>query len=382
MNEVAPLLQGKYVVSSLLKSTAKSSVGGVAIGNVNIIAKETVKGVTLGSIDARAFSTLGKNNKVNYDGREVAVITFTDPETIEKSIMAGIEKNKVFGDGLADTFKSFFATGLFSWGHFDPQILLNRLGVYVGEVLVGWVSMQPSPSKYILGPSPLAGKNVKAFHLPTDPSFTSVDSFIECTDGTFLAVSSKFGGGAAASIFSGVLPLAIKNKARLPKCTLKELTDVCARRSISDPGKAAKTIVWEWGCNTLLGLKLRSPESIVDTIRQNKTSPELNTVLGIVSDAMGTTDSRRAQLPLTLSNFFNKILAERLTNDSMGSIKDFLVAKEYWQANLDPNKWKVGELKFAFVKAGASKVIVHARKSPQNDISARQGWVNYEVKKV
>lgn len=379
-DEIAPLLGGEFVQGSRLKATAKSSKGGVVVGNVNVIAKDTVKGSALGSIDARVFTKKANRGKVTYGGYDVDVATFDSYKEIEESLIQGCLDTPALGESVADTFRDFFISDSLIWGEFQPVAILNKIGVYGGEVLLGWAALK-APSKYITGANPFRSK-VVAFHIPTDPSFSGVDSFVEMDDGSLVGISSKFDGGAAASIFSNLLPIAVKHYKELEPSTLKELAKICKERSISNPGRMAKTIVWEWGVNVMLGLGIKNPEKLVDIVKANKQSPDLARLTGVVYDILAKkNDPRKNNLPHTLSNVFNQEIAARMMRDSYEQSLNFLSAKDYYQMTLNKNLWTKGTLQFKGTKAGSSKITIHGRKSPQHDITARQGWVNYEIKR-
>ena len=75
----------------------------------------------------------------------------------------------------------------------------------MGELLIGYLAL-------IGGSGSAPWGKAKRFLIPADPSFCGVDSWID--DGeTVWPVSSKFGHGAAASVFSNILPLAIRRGA-------------------------------------------------------------------------------------------------------------------------------------------------------------------------
>jgi hypothetical protein len=377
---IAPLVGGEYVPGNRLKSTAKSSKGGVIVDNITIIAKEVINGKTVSQLDARTFTVGAKKTIIDYNGNEVSCYVFSDAEEIEESIIKGCLQDRLLGENIADTFADFFKNGFFTWGKVEPETLLNKIGVYAGELLSGWVLLRGQQSKYMIGNTPFKGK-AKYFYLPDDPSFNAVDSIVDMADGNTYAISSKFDRGAAASLFANVLPGAIKRLNSLKNNTLKELATICKKGNI-DPGKNSKKIVYEWGVNYLLGMNIRNPEKIADIIRAGKTSPEQQAVCGRVMEIMKKeNDPRYEKMPYSLSSFFNRKLAEALTEDSKDDIISIVSAKSYYQLNLDKKAFIKGELKFHCVKAGDTEIIIKGNKSSQDDITCKQGWVNYEIVK-
>jgi hypothetical protein len=374
---IAPLVGGEYVAPNRLKSTAKSSKGGVIVDGITIIAKEVINGKTVSQLDARTFTVGAKKTTIDYAGDKVTCYVFTDASEIEEGIIKGCQQDKLLGESIAETFADFFKTGTFTWGRVEPESLLNKLGVYVGELLSGWVLLKGLQSKHLSGTVPFRGK-AKEFFIPDDPSFSGVDSIVNMPDATY-AISSKFDKGAAASLFANVVPGAIKRISSLSDCTLKDLATICKKGAIS-PEKNAKRIVYEWGVNYLLGMNIKSPEKIVDIIRANKTSPEQMAVCGRVIDIMKKeNDPRLEKMPYSLSSFFNKKLSEALTKDSKDEIISIVSAKSYYQFNLDKKSFIKGELNFRCVKAGETDIIIKGDKASRDDIACKQGWINYEI---
>lgn len=378
-DDIAPLVGGEYVAANRLKSTAKSSKGGVVVDGISIIAKEVINGKTVSQLDARTFTVGANKTTIDYAGDKVSCFVFTDAAEIEEGIIKGCQQDKLLGESIAETFSDFFRTGTLTWGHITPASLLNKMGVYIGELLSGWVLLKGLQSKHLSGNVPFIGK-AKAFYIPDDPSFSGVDSIVDMADATY-AISSKFDKGAAASLFTNVMPGAIKRHDSLSNSTLKDLATICKKGAIS-PGKNAKRIVYEWGVNYLLGMGIKSPEKIVRTIQTNKTSPEQLAVCGQVIDIMKKeNDPRLAKMPDSLSSFFNKKLSEALAQDSKDDIISIVSAKSYYQFNLDKKSFIRGELNFRCVKAGETNIIIIGNKAGRDDITCKQGWINYEVVK-
>lgn len=378
---IAPLVDGVYVPANRLKSTAKSSKGGVIVDSITIIAKEVINGKSVSRVDARTFTVGARRTTINYNGEQVPVYVFSDAAEIEESIIKGSLQDKLLGESVAETFIDFFKTGFFTWGRVDPVNLLNKLGIFVGELLSGWVLLRGLQSKYLSGNVPFRGK-AKHFYIPTDPRFSGIDSMIEMADGTTYAISSKFDRGALASLFSNVLPGAIKRIGSLSNSTLKDLATISKKRSIA-PERNAKIIVYEWGVNHLLGMDMRTPEKLVDIIRAGKTTPEKLAVCGRAINIMEKErDPRLSLIPYSLSSFFNRKLSESLTRDSKDDIINIIRAKSYYQFNLDKKSFINGELNIRIVKAGDTDIKIIGDKSARNDITCKQGWINYEIVKL
>jgi hypothetical protein len=74
--------------------------------------------------------------------------------------------------------------------------------------------------------------------------------------------------------------------------------------------------------------------------------------------------------------------ARRLNDDRVSKdiVTNILSGKDFYQANLDISKWKKGEVYFKLLHSGKASVSFIGSKAAINDIDAKQGLVNYELK--
>lgn len=358
----------------------RSSVGAAQIGGLMILAKPQAKGGAAGSVstlDARIFTTLGTKGKFNYMGQDVSVVSFTSAKTLANSIVKGCSDSQILGKEYAEMFEDFFATGEFVWDPTLSPLVINKLGVYTGEVLIGWVLLANKQSKYF-ETNPFSG-SIKAFHMPTDPAFSGVDSFVEFKDGTYVGISSKFGAGAKASFFTNMLEKGIKNRSKLKNSVFKDICDICAINNIEY--KKSKEIVYTYGVKKLLKLNITTPTTIFDTIVAGKKNADLNKVILAIKSYPGVSDDIKKKLPNSVSAFFNRMIADKLNKDvnSIEEIKKILEGKDFFQANLNTSEWLKGKVKFKFVKSGKSTLKFIGSKSAIDDTKSKQGWLNYEL---
>lgn len=382
LKSIAESLDGKYVTGG---PGWKSSAGGVTFKNFTVLAKpQAVKGVSasLSELDVRKFAKLGTAEKFNYAGENIDCVSFSSAKAIKDSILKGVLETSILGESVADSFNTFFDTGSFVW---DPEISnrrLNNIGVYAGEILVGWVALSGKQSLYF-DKNPFKG-TPKKFYIPTDPKFSGVDSFIEMQDGTYYAVSSKFGRGAKASFFSNLLSYGMKNRSNLQKSTFTDIIDVAIAGGLKSTD--SRKIVYLYGINNILKLKtnIYNPERIYWAIvYESESKKKLDfQKLNDVIDAIKEKEPKIQGLPNSVSNFFNRTIANSLNSDqkSLEQISNILVGKDFWQANLDVNEWSKGNLKFKWLRSGSATVKFIGNKSAASDPTCRQGWVNYELK--
>jgi hypothetical protein len=382
---IAESLGGKYI-SSKSGSGWKSSVGAAKVGTFIVLAKPAAgeKAGSVSELDARVFSEGGSKGVFNYHGEDIPVVTFTSSAQLEKSIIAGCKDSKLLGEPVAAAFKDFFLNGKFNW---DPKMnpqLLNKLGVYGGEVLVGWVFLKKKQGTYFAS-NPFKG-TPKKFHMPTDPAFSGVDSFIEMADGSFYSLSSKFGAGAKASFFSNLLEKGIKKKDKLKKSVFKDICQICDDFNLEY--KKSRDIVYAYGVREILGLgehQIKNPSDVYTQIvkDEKKTGPEAKLVLVSIKNYKGTLEKGIIDnFPVSVSSFFNRRIAEKLNNDkaSIDQMKEILQGKDYWQGNLQIKDWLKGDLNFKWLSSSEAELNLIGSKGSMSDITSKQGWINYELK--
>lgn len=383
LQAIAKIINGKYTTQ---KSGAgwKSTVGAVALRNFIILAKPGTAGVAggLSSLDARIFSKGGTEGKYSWLGKEEPVVFFDSAKQIEKSITDGCIESRLLGKDIADEYKDFFKVGKFKWDPKIPAATLKKLGIYTGEVLVGWVFLSGNQKEHFQT-NPFRGKP-KRFILPTDPAFSGVDSWIEMRDGSVYALSSKFGAGAKASIFSNLLEKGIEKKNELTSSVFKDLCMAAALNNYSF--KKSRQIVYEFGVRNVLKISkstISDPNEVYEQIFSRKLGVEAKKVISDIRSYGGTDAVVLSNLKdgSSVSNFFNREIAKLLNEDtkSVEQMKEILQGKDYWQGNLNISSWMDGELKFRWLSSAAASLNIVGNKGSASDITSKQGWINYEL---
>ena len=118
----------------------RSSVGATELpGGFVILAKPQANKSTgsISSLDARDFSSLGNSGKFDFNGRTIDVVTFKKSNVLKNSIISGCQNSRLLGDHYAEIFKDFFSNDKINWSPDTPLPVINKLGVYAGELLVG-----------------------------------------------------------------------------------------------------------------------------------------------------------------------------------------------------------------------------------------------------
>lgn len=359
----------------------KSSVGATFVGQYVILAKPSTNGTSnIASIDARVFTSGGLDAKFSFGDQMVSCKMFSSAKTLENSIVNGLKNSSLLGEPYSEALESFFASGRIPWDPSTPLPILNKLGVYLGELLVGWVLLSGNTTKYFSN-NPFRGTPTK-FYIPTDPAFSGVDSFIEMSNGTFYAISSKYGVGAKASFFTNLFEKGVKNYTKLSGSEFGRMATYAASNNIRYD--KSREFIYAYGIYNILNIpksKIPNANRVYDDIRSNVKSQDVQ----LVSDAIRkySKDTKITNtLPNSVSAFFTRTIADRLNSDrnSMIQMKEILSGKDYWQANLNIGEWSKGNVNFKFINSGESELKLIGNKSSIEDITAKQGWINYELR--
>lgn len=323
-------------------------------------------GMVLERITASDF--IAEAQTTEYNG--VKCYVFNDGETLLQTIKRNAERINI-DSHLLETIRGL---PYVRWSGDALEQERKRLGVYLGELLIGYQAL--------VGETGLApwGK-ASRFLIPCDPSFCGVDSWID--DGeTVWPVSSKFGNGAAASVFSNILPLAIKRGAA---GVLGELVaasrdaGVTAETLLNKTG--SKDVLYHYGMKTVLNVDIRDPVSIFAAVKNGHPHHRLNDVTEAIRNHPTASDQIKAALPNSITSFFCRALAASMEAcpETKEQFMDILCDKSYIQANLAVDKWLSGEIEFRYTKSGDSFLRIIGNKSAISDITCKQGMVNYRL---
>lgn len=342
------------------------AVGFISDANTGKPKGNGLLGMVLERITASDF--IAEAQTTEYSG--VKCYVFHDGETLLQTIKRNAELIKI-DSHLLETIRGLPAV---RWSDNALEQERKRLGVYLGELLIGYQAL--------VGETGLApwGK-ASRFLIPCDPSFCGVDSWID--DGeTVWPVSSKFGHGAAASVFSNILPLAIKRGAT---GVLGELVaaskdaGVTAENLLNKTG--SKDVLYHYGMRTVLKVNIGNPVSIFTAVKNGHHHPRLIDVTEAIRIHPFASDQIKAALPNSITSFFCRALAANMEAcpETKEQFIDILCDKSYIQANLAVDRWLAGVIEFRFTESGDSFLRIIGNKSAISDITCKQGMVNYRL---
>ncbi len=343
---------------------------------------------TRATFTAINFASLGRKTHIMYNGRSVHVLEFSNVRQIEDSILAGLDQIEKSKEKTYKTFEDFFRAGYdqLHWSSDLDHAMISKYGIYISELLIGSYLLQ---NKLEVFDIPMSDAKAIRFYLPIDPAFSGVDSLVLLEDGRWLPISSKFGGGSKASIFSNLMETGLKEFADLKQSVFKDMCQVALFCGITPEDLAAKKkgkhIVYAYGAWNLLGIdrdELSLPiKAFTDYKMGIGESPDTLKVLESITKSDRLTSQIAEKLPLSMTAFFTRGIADALNRDteSLSTMLDILSVKDYWQASMNVNMWQSGLIKFTMTQSKKSAIKIIGNKSAIADIDAKQGMVNFAL---
>ncbi len=84
----------------------------------------------------------------------------------------------------------------------------------------------------------------------------------------------------------------------------------------------------------------------------------------------------------SITYYFTSEISELFNADLAGTnlIKSIISGKNFWQANLNTGAWKHGTIKYNVMPTKNVKIVFLGKKSAPNDITSKQGKLNYFIR--
>lgn len=340
-------------------------------------------------IKTEGFLSGGKKEMFDFGGRKVSVVSFSDVKKLDMSVMnylkthPNVRNEKEILDTIEKYIKGSNPYEL-NWKQGIEPGAMNELGKYYGEVLIGRLALMGKTNSF--QPNIFGSKKVAKICAPLDPSFSGVDSFVVMKDNSIIPISSKLGVGAKASFFSNFLSSALKHEKNVGNNTLKEFIKAANTQHVTSEmltaKKGSKQVLYEWGCNHLLKLKIKNPYKVFESLKSGKLDSDTTKVLSTIKNYKGIDQKVKALLPKSVTAFFCREAAKQFNTDkkAIDDMKKILVGKDFYQANLQVHQWKEGKIVFKILRSSEANVKVIGDKAAIGDINAEQGMINYELR--
>lgn len=336
-------------------------------------------------IHSETLTSGGTAGKLDIGGHRIDVQCFTRSDDLYGSIIDGLKVNPRVSDSIVGQFEDLFASNdqsNFTWKEEISVSERNELGKYVGELIPGGLALSGDWSSF---EGQFTTFKPTRYGVPSDPSFSGIDSYLANSKSACL-ISSKFGPGARASVFSNILPEAIRRYDSLSGRELRILVDCASSASITaetlESKRGSKEVLYTYGLNEILGMKIKSPMAVFQNLRSHvmegtSLSSEAYDVLNEV--AARAEPMIRDKLPGSITQFFSRTAAARLNGDprALDDMKTVLALKDFIQLNLNMKQWRAGEVNFKVSRSADSEIKIVGNKGIIGDIDSRQGMLNY-----
>ena len=181
------------------------------------------------------------------------------------------------------------------------------------------------------------------------------------------------------------------DKTNLKDSVIKDIASAARNAGITNAiltaKRGAKEITYEYSIRDILGIgpnQIRNTYQIFTDVKKNNITKEVQLVIDAIKKNTMIEQGVKDKLPLSMTAVFSREMARRLNTDkeSLDIIAGVLAGKDFYQANLDVNRWKRGEVFFKLLQSGKAKVSFIGNKSAIMDVDAKQGLLNYELKYV
>jgi hypothetical protein len=356
------------------------------------------------NIESHKLIKKGKKEKRSYNGVEYDFRIFNTPEELAASIIDGLQNEPSVPEYIVEQMFEFFYENIdndvshINWNADIQGGDKTEIGKYIGELLPGFLILSKKTSAFSQTDF-IYTSIMPEYIVPEDPSFSGVDSIFDYRNtqkgGGIAPISSKYGIGAKASFWSNIMPEVLhypkKFSGFTSDSTIKRLISIC--KNYTNVERSGRKIVFEYGMKYFLGLYNYDPDEIYKKISSNKTpvDPEVADVIRtakIKLTSLNSTVYKEASAPILIKNLtggksltsiFSRVIADELNADikTVNAIKELVSGKQFFQLNLDESKFKRGQIYFNVKRSSAVDITFTGTKAATNDISAKQGTVNY-----
>ena len=327
-----------------------------------------------------SLTKYGERRTVQYNGSNVEVMFFDKETYLANSIYSGLKENPNVSKTIEGVFAEYFSGMMYNkiaWNDQIKQTDINELGKYVGEVIVGLMTLSSNVGTYFN--SNFTTGDVKGFAVPIKSNFAQIDSFLVMNNDTVIGnkivpVSNKFGVGASSSVFKGILPEVINHTSPVDSWVLKDLYE-CNKNS-----RNVKEALYKYGINHIIQYKMYNPYEVYYHLLNNIDSEHTRYIIDFINNS-DADPIVKANLPYSVTSYFARETAKRLTSCSISqaAIKSIITEKNFWQASLDKIMWSKGDVKYNVNVSADCNVKICYGKSNVTDLSGQHGLLTYSL---
>ena len=327
---------------------------------------------------------------IHWMGQSVQVFEFDNSDKLKQVLTKNIKNHKNINkyNGLSDALIDFIHGGAvkISWPEGIPDTVKNEVAKYLSEIFVGIGFMDKTITN-----APFTNE-VVGFAVPVDSRFSGIDSFIITRKGLLVPLSSKSGAGAKASLFTNILNVALEDGYMFEDKTLNGLqqTTLIGGDGIRN-AKDSKMILYSYMLRKVLRFSDQdipdSKQFYKDLFRGyeyvKKKYPVVIERLQKFKWSDASIKKLMARFPASFTAMLTREVAYRLNKSAKAKSEmlDVLGIKRFFQASLNKQKFiNTGETQYKFVASDKNDIFVVGNKSPINDLQARQGLLNYQIR--
>lgn len=335
----------------------------------------------------------GSINVIDYGGNKVSGWLFKNATDLSHTCIRGFNSIRTVPDYLKIFLSNYLNKGRFDiidWSNDITHVEKNQLGVYFGEILAGLCLLSGTKSVFSGLPKDISNSNITGVFFPNDPSFKGVDSVIELNGSMYVGISNKKSGGASASLFGNCMEKLIEANNDINSNTLGLLVNLSKGKDLR---RDVVKILYEWAfhsqSNYLSSYIQRTPyinnpyQIKIDIQRGN-----INDIISILSDniknvrgAYKPTGKVLDNMPQSLSYIITHEIANRINSDknALNIIGKVLAAKDYYQFDLNGNKFNNGVVQYKVKHTGSSEIKILGSRAVSNDINISQSKITYQI---
>lgn len=316
--------------------------------------------------------------------------SFESAEAIRTSILTHLMQNPDVDEAIERTFMDYFNSddqSRIEWNPLITQSQKNELAKHIGEPLLGYLAFKQKDWGRTVSLDMMTFP-IKSFKVPIYSNHTEIDSiFVDRMDHIYY-VSNKVTRGARASFFTNILPILLKVQDQNLNRPLREL--VYTAKSVINPERNGKQIVYRFGLNYILGMNLNNPYKVFSDITSKKETKELAEVVKTIREFFNNNHRPYKEIVLSKLNkengyssltvFLCQEIARLLNEETTNRLLVGLVAgKRFYQASLNTADWNNGIIRYTIEQSGKLNLRIIGDKSTYGDIHAGHGLLNYAL---